>query len=408
MKRQLQKKIASQRLRVDYKRLPHVALLGSTGSIGRQVLDFLGTYKDHYVVAALTAHSSHELLQEQCKQFPNARSVITSQYPDAKDRQRLLVDSAIDERNTIIINALSGIGGVQPTIAAIGAGKIVVLANKESLVVAGEKIMEEARKTGARIIPLDSEASSIWRLLRCEHATDCKEIHDSVVADLCPKKINKVKHIIITASGGPFFGFSKEQLRHVTPEQARSHPTWNMGKKITVDSATLMNKAFEVIECARLFGIASEKITVVINRTSNVHALIEFIDGHIEAVMYPPDMRFPIADSLSRLNPNVLISEYISHLPTMGFTDLRINFQDIDTALFPAVALARDALARGEIACARLCEANETAVQAFLRNEIAFNEIYPFIFRLYELRPHSRSRLKYPLRQRQTLCTPLE
>lgn len=336
-----------------------VVILGSTGSIGTQTLDVISRHPDKFELVGLSANRKSEMSDEQAKKFRPKHTVFCKRH---ENPQRALEELASLPDADIIVNAISGIHGLSPTIAALKAGKTVLLANKESLVMAGELLKKLVRQFGGKIFPIDSEASALWQLL--EH-----------------RDKSSVQLLILTASGGPFRGFTLEQLRHVTPEQALSHPTWKMGEKISIDSATLMNKAFEIIETHWLFDIPAAHIDVVVHRESLVHGLIEWCDGNITALLSAPDMRLPISYALFYPTQPRKAGLGYSHI---NFSRLQLNFEAPNLSVFPGPTLGREVLAAGGILPAALCIANEIAVEQFLRGEISFLDIYPSITRALE------------------------
>jgi 1-deoxy-D-xylulose-5-phosphate reductoisomerase len=339
-----------------------ISILGSTGSIGRQSLEVIAALD--LSVGALTAHASTKLLEEQARRFRPRLAVVTdtAAYADLKTRladtsvrvatgaEGLLEAAALPETDTVI-TAVVGIAGLEPTLAAIDAGKRIALANKETLVCAGELVMERARERGARIIPVDSEHSALFQ---------CLEGNDR----------GEVKRLILTASGGPFFGKSRAELEHVTKDQALKHPNWSMGAKITIDSATMMNKGLEFIEAMRLYGMPPEQISVVIHRESIVHSLVEYRDGAVLAQLGAPDMRLPIQYALTwpERRPGPAKPLDLLSCPSLTFAP-----PDPDT--FRCLGLALEAARTGGTACAVLNGANEAAVGLFLEGKIGFCDI---------------------------------
>ena len=344
-----------------------VSILGSTGSIGRQSLDIIRRLP--VKVAALTAGTSVERMAQQCREFCPDLAVMATQEAAVELQEQLLdlptrvswgeeglIEAATLEQADCVITAVVGMVGLKPTLAAIRAGKRIGLANKETLVCAGELVMAEAKKHQAEIIPVDSEHSAIFQCLMGSH--DPAEI----------------KRIILTCSGGPFFGMKREALRTVTKEDVLRHPTWKMGPKITVDCATLMNKGLEVIEAMRLYSLPLEQVDVVIHRQSIVHSLVEFKDGAVMAQMGTPDMRLPIQLALTYPNRTecpVVSLDLINCGPLTFFAP--------DTEAFPCLALARDCAKRGGTACPVMNGANEEAVALYLRGEIGFYDIYRLV-----------------------------
>jgi 1-deoxy-D-xylulose-5-phosphate reductoisomerase len=341
----------------------NIAILGSTGSIGRSALDVLASMSDGFNVRYLTAHRNIDLLREQINRF-RPRAVAVLEECNASVLRKFLngsteilvgeegmLDLVRRDDVDVVLSSLVGFAGVRPTLAAIEAGKDIALANKETLVVAGELIMEAVHRKGVRLLPVDSEHSAILQCLRGENASE-------------------VRRLILTASGGPFLHLEKEGFERITVEQALNHPTWKMGNKITIDSATLMNKGLEVIEAYWLFGIPPEKIDVVIHPQSIIHSMVEFADGSMKAQMGLPDMRIPIQYALT----------YPGRTPAaygrIDFAELKqMTFLEPDMEKFRCLQLAYDALAAGGSAPAVLNAANEIAVQMFLDRQISFTSI---------------------------------
>src|SRR3989338_239894 len=340
-----------------------ISILGSTGSIGVNALDVISKHPDKFQVVGLAAGENDSLLQAQIEKFkPRIAALFNEKHSDKlkkkiKDKN-VKIASGIDgvlEVATIkdadmIISAIVGAAGLIPTISAIKAGKDIALANKETLVMAGEIVMKEADGK-CRIIPIDSEHSAIFQSLTGE-------------------KRENIRKLILTASGGPFRNYPKEQFEDIKPEDALKHPNWSMGTKITIDSATLINKVFEVIEARWLFGMADENIEVLIHPQSIIHSLVEFIDGSIIAQLGIPDMRIPISYALNY--PDRLENA----LPSLNLAQVKnLSFEMPDTEKFPCLKLAFEALKKGETMPAVLNAANEVAVNAFLNREISFNKI---------------------------------
>ena len=354
----------------------YVSILGSTGSIGRQSLDIIRRLPE-VRVAALTAGSSVERMAEQCREFrpelavmatEAAAKALAAEIADLPIRvswgEEGLIEAATIPDADCVITAVVGMVGLKPTLAAIRAKKRIGLANKETLVCAGELVMAEAEKYGAEIIPVDSEHSAIFQcLMGCG---DKKE----------------VKRLILTCSGGPFFGMTKEQLAAVTKADALKHPNWKMGAKITIDCATLMNKGLEVIEAMRLYRLPLEQVDVVIHRQSIVHSMVEFVDGAVMAQMGTPDMRLPI--QLALTYPERIPS------PVEGLDLLTcgsLTFRKPDLENFPCLALARSCAKQGGTACPAMNGANEEAVALFLQDQIGFYDIYRLVSQAVEAVP---------------------
>lgn len=341
--------------------MKQIAILGSTGSIGRQALQVIAANPDEYQVYALTANTSVDLLIEQALKFkpdavaiaceslyPKLRDALADQpikvYAGAKAIEQLVTAEPID----IVLAAMVGFAGLCPTIEAIKAGKTIALANKETMVVAGELITGLALKYQVPILPVDSEHSAIFQCLQ---------------GDLD----NPLEKIILTASGGPFLNMSTDQLATATKEQALKHPNWDMGAKITIDSASMMNKGFEVIEAKWLFGVPYDRIQVVVHPQSVIHSMVQYADGAVKAQLGAPDMRLPIQYAFSY--PRRLKSDF----PRVDFTELgSLTFQKPDTERFHNLALAYRAISQGGNMPCILNAANEVAVHAFLTGRIGF------------------------------------
>ena len=353
-----------------------VSILGSTGSIGRQSLDIISRLPE-IRVGALTAGTSVERMAQQCRQFQPELAVMATEEA-AKELSSLIGDLPIrvnwGEEGLLeaaslpgadcVITAVVGMVGLKPTLAAIRAGKRIGLANKETLVCAGELVMAEAEKYHAEIVPVDSEHSAIFQcLMGCG---DKKEI----------------KRLILTCSGGPFFGKSKEELKTVTQADALKHPNWKMGAKITIDCATLMYNGLEVIEAMRLYRMPLEKVDVVIHRQSVVHSMVEFTDGAVMAQMGTPDMRLPI--QLALTYPERIPCP-VEPLDLIGCGPLTFSEPDLEN--FPCLALAYRCARQGGTACPAMNGANEEAVAMFLKNEIGFYDIYRLVSQAVEQVP---------------------
>ena len=353
-----------------------VSILGSTGSIGRQSLDIISRLPE-IKVAALTAGTSVDRMVEQCREFLPELAVMATEDAAKELSQRIsdlpirvnwgqagLLEAASLPGADCVITAVVGMVGLKPTLAAIRAGKRIGLANKETLVCAGELVMAEAEKYHAEIIPVDSEHSAIYQCLM--GASDKRE----------------VKRLILTCSGGPFFGRSREELKTVTQADALKHPNWKMGAKITIDCATLMNKGLEVIEAMRLYRMPLERVDVVIHRQSVVHSMVEFTDGAVMAQLGTPDMRLPIQLALTypeRIPCPVEPLDLLSCGP--------LTFSKPDMENFPCLALAYACAKKGGTACPAMNGANEEAVAMFLRNEIGFYDIYRLVSQAVEAVP---------------------
>ena len=339
-----------------------LAVLGSTGSVGTQTLDVVRSFPDHFRIVALAARRSLGLLAEQVEEFcPRLVSCEGSETEKAALLSDGRVECAVedmvrDEDVDLVVNAIVGDLGMGPTLAALRAGKNVALANKEGVVMAGGLLMSTAKVHGAELLPVDSEPNAIWQCLRGEE--------------------ERVSRLIITASGGAFRDRAPEDLAGVTPEEALDHPTWNMGPKITVDSATLMNKAFEVIEAHWLFGVPWENIEVVIHHQSMIHSMVEFVDGSVKAQISPPDMRLPIQYAL--LYPERLENLDVKRFDPVGTGAL--TFEKLAPERYPCFELALEYGRRSGTWPAVLCGADDMAVELFLGRRIGFLDI-PVVIR---------------------------
>lgn len=340
-----------------------IALLGATGSIGRQTLEVVRELG--LSVAALTAHTQIDLLERQARQLMPRLAVLYDETAAQELRRRLrgtgievmageeglLAAATLPEADTVV-TAVMGSVGLKPTLAAIRQGKRIALANKETLVCAGELVMDAAAQYGAEIVPVDSEHSAVFQCLQ-----GCRDR-------------GEVKRILLTCSGGPFYGRTFEELERVTAADALRHPNWHMGPKITVDSATLMNKGLEIIEAMRLYRLPAEQVLAVIHRQSIVHSLVEYRDGALLAQLGTPDMKLPIRYALTY--------PYRAESPDAPLDLLTcgaLTFAPPDETAFPCLRLARQAAKTGGTACAILNGANEAAVGLFLAGEIGFNDI---------------------------------
>ncbi|MDE2888508.1 MAG: 1-deoxy-D-xylulose-5-phosphate reductoisomerase [Gemmatimonadota bacterium] len=340
-----------------------VSLLGSTGSIGTSTLDVLAGLPERFEVECLSAGSNIDLLCDQVKRFRPKRVCVGEEYAkEAGERNELkglellhgpdgLIALATDSRVDLVINGLVAGAGLRPTLAAVEAGRDVAIANKETLVVAGHLVTELAARNGVRLIPLDSELTPLWQNLQ----------------GVSPQQVTR---IVLSASGGPFFDMSLDEMARATPEEALRHPTWRMGPKITIDSATLMNKGFEVIESRWFLGLDIEQIDVVIHRQSIVHCLVEFLDGSLTAHLSHPDMRLPIQQALT--HPERLPTP----VPSLDLVSTgSLSFHAPDLERFPCLALAYEVCREGGTAAAVLNAANEIGVYAFLAGRIGFLDV---------------------------------
>lgn len=362
--------------------LETVTILGATGSIGRQTLDVLARNPERYRVLGLTAGHRWRELAEHCLTWrppfaaladEQAAEALRNHLREAGSHTQVLAGhagvaevAALQEADTVVA-AIVGAAGVRPTLAAVEAGKKILLANKETLVVTGALFMEAVKRHGATLLPVDSEHNAIFQCLPADGVGP------------------GVRRLLLTASGGPFRGWTREQLTAVTPEQAVCHPNWDMGPKISVDSATLMNKGLEYIEACWLFDVAPERIDVVIHPQSVVHSMVEYLDGSVLAQMGTPDMRTPIACALS------WPERIESGASRLDFATLSgLDFQAPDNDAFPCLGLARQAMEEGGAATAVLNAANEEAVAAFLDRRLGFNAIGAVVEETLQRTPSSR------------------
>ena len=352
-----------------------VSILGSTGSIGRQTLDIIDNL--NIPVAALTAGSNAQRMAEQCRKYQPKLAVMSTQASAQQLKEMIsdlptevmwgeegLIAAATIDDADCIITAVVGMVGLKPTLAAIRAHKRIGLANKETLVCAGQLVMAEAKKYNAEIIPVDSEHSAIFQCLM-----GCGDRRE-------------VKRILLTCSGGPFYGKTKEELGVVTKADALKHPNWKMGAKITIDCATLMNKGLEVIEAMRLYDLPLEQVDVLIHRQSIVHSMVEFTDGAVMAQLGAPDMRLPIQLAMTYPARSATPVDFLD-LTTCG----ALTFSHPDMEAFPCLALARKCAEEGGTACPAMNGANEEAVALFLDDKIGFYDIYDLVSRAVDAVP---------------------
>lgn len=345
--------------------MKRISILGSTGSIGTQCLDVISGNRDRFSVAALSCSRSIELLCRQIEEFSPA-AVCVAEEADAAELSKKysgieffhgdegLKAIASMEDCDMVVNSLMGMRGLEPTMAAIEAGKDIAFANKETLVVGGQLVMDAVKRRGVKLLPVDSEHSAVFQCIQGSAG-------------------NEIRRLILTASGGPFRGYSAEQLKNVTLEQALAHPNWSMGKKITVDSATMMNKGLEVIEAKWLFGIPAEKIQIVVHPQSILHSAVEYCDGSVIGQMGMPDMRVPIAYALSY--PERM--EMTSSMESLDFFSLKdgMTFYPADADVFRTIGLAYEACRVGGSYPVVLNGANEVLVDMFLKGKIRFTDI---------------------------------
>lgn len=356
--------------------MKRIAILGSTGSIGTQALDVIAEHADLFEAYVLTANNSTDKLIEQARRFRPEIVVIANKqhYETVRDAladlpvkvyagKEALCEVVTDRHVDIVLASMVGFAGLQPTISAIRAKKAIALANKETLVVAGELIVRLAQENNVPILPVDSEHSAIFQ---------------------CLEPRNRIEKILLTCSGGPFRHFTEEQLATVTKAQALAHPTWSMGAKITIDSATLMNKGFEVIEARWLFGATPDQIQVVVHPQSVIHSMVQFADGAVKAQLGMPDMRLPIQYAFSY--PDRLQSSF-ERLDFFKLADL--TFEHPDTRRFPCLQLAYDALRQGGNMPCIVNAANEIANRAFIEDRISFGRISDIIAQAMSHMPYS-------------------
>ena len=342
--------------------MKRISILGSTGSIGTQCLDVISGNRDRFSVAALSCSKSIELLCRQIEEFSPA-AVCVAEEADAAELSKkysgieffhgdegLRAIAAMEDCD-MVVNSLMGMRGLEPTMAAIEAGKDIAFANKETLVVGGQLVMDAVKRRGVKLLPVDSEHSAVFQCIQGSAG-------------------NEIRRLILTASGGPFRGYSAEQLKSVTLEQALAHPNWSMGKKITVDSATMMNKGLEYIEARWLFNASAQQMEVLIHPQSVIHSMVRYQDGSVLAQLGEPDMRTPIAHTMGwpqRLNSGV---------KPLDFCQLsNLSFSAPDYTRYPCLKLAMDAFDVGQAATTTLNAANEESVAAFLHGDIRFTDI---------------------------------
>ncbi len=342
--------------------MKNITVLGSTGSIGTQTLAVMARNKDLFRLTAITGYSNIKLLEEQTRCFaPKFVAVANEKYyselktalADTSTKVLCGVEGMCEvaalPENDMVVSSTVGISGLKPTLAAIEAGHDIALANKETLVTAGQYVTERVREKGVKLLPVDSEHSAIFQCLACGH---------------------KPKRLILTASGGPFFGKKKEELKRVSLQDALKHPNWSMGQKITIDSATMMNKGLEIIEAKWLFDMDVDKIDVVVHRESIIHSLIELSDGSILAQMGEPDMKLPISVALFYPEREFVVEEPFDFLKHPN-----LSFYRPDEEAFPCLKLAKEALKIGGTMPCFMNGANEAAVDLFLRQKIGFTDI---------------------------------
>ena len=370
--------------KIDLNKQKLLTVLGSTGSIGKSTLDVVARHPDKYQIFALTANQQDELLFEQCSLFKPRFAVMLNEQASKRLSSRLVsaglkteVLSGVEGLEQVsaapevdaVMAAIVGAAGLRPTLAAAHAGKRILLANKETLVMAGRIFMDAVHKSGSELLPIDSEHNAIFQALP-----------DQYCGDMATSGVSK---ILLTASGGPFRNTPLAELKHVTPDQACAHPNWSMGRKISVDSATMMNKGLEVIEAHWLFNAHADSIQVVVHPQSVIHSMVQYVDGSVMAQLGNPDMRTPIAYGLAypkRIDAGVA--------PLDLFKIAHLDFVAPDFERFPCLALAYRALRAGGTAPALMNAANEVAVEAFLGKRIAFLDIPRLIGNVLDKLPY--------------------
>ncbi|MCG8492300.1 MAG: 1-deoxy-D-xylulose-5-phosphate reductoisomerase [Sneathiellales bacterium] len=340
-----------------------VTILGSTGSVGLSTLKLIEEDRERFSIQTLTANNNVELLAEQAVQYGASRAIIANEalYETLKNKlENTGIEVAAGHKAIVeasgegvdwLMSSIVGIAGLAPTMAAVTSGTTVALANKEALVCGGELVMEQVNKCGATLLPVDSEHNAIFQVFE-------------------NNQLDKIERLILTASGGPFLGKSREEMAKVTREEALAHPNWDMGAKISIDSATMMNKGLEFIEAFYLFPVTQDQIEILVHHQSVIHSLVEYKDGSVLAQMGSPDMRTPISYALGWPNRHPFAAQKLN-LAKIG----KLTFEDPDPVQFPAIRLAQEALKAGKSAPAILNAANEVAVDSFLKGQIGFLKI---------------------------------
>ena len=356
----------------------NLCILGATGSIGQSTLDVVRLHPEKFNIVSLSANASVEKIIEQCVEF-QPKYVVMGSAKYAEKLTQLLIEKKIDgisvsygeealialacaDEVDTVMAAIVGAAGLMPTLSAVKAGKRVLLANKEALVTSGAIFMNAVKESGAELLPIDSEHNAIFQ---------CLPWQEQARVGHCQLSQNGISKILLTGSGGPFRTWSLDELETVTPDQACAHPNWDMGRKISVDSATMMNKGLEFIEAKWLFNVEPDDIQVVLHPQSTIHSMVQYLDGSVIAQMGNPDMRTPIAHALSfplRIDSGVKQLDF--------FNTASFEFQAVDFAKYPNLKLAIEACKNGQAACTALNAANEIAVAAFLDEKIKFNDIY--------------------------------
>jgi 1-deoxy-D-xylulose-5-phosphate reductoisomerase len=355
----------------------NIAILGVSGSVGTQALDVARARG--YKVDLISANRNEQIAESAAREFNPRFLAMGSEEAARSMKLRLadtdikifageegIVDAVAETSAQTVVNSILGEAGLKPSLAVIDAGKRLALANKESLVIAGDIVMSRARARGVEIIPVDSEHSAIFQSLKSG-------------------KSEEVKRLWLTASGGPFFGKTRAELASVTLEDTLAHPTWKMGKKITVDSATLMNKGFEIVEAAHLFGIPSNRIKVIVHRESILHSAVEYIDNSVIGEFSVPDMRMCVQYAVDYPDRCESVSDELDLTKLGGLT-----FREPDTEAFPLLSLAKEAYARGGATCAVMNAADEVAVEAFLSGKIGFNTVSDTVIRTVDVMSDAR------------------
>jgi 1-deoxy-D-xylulose-5-phosphate reductoisomerase len=356
----------------------NLCILGSTGSIGQSTLDVVRLHADKFNVVSLSANSSIDIIVEQCIEFsPQSVVIVCSKRAEelsvrlkennlgtikVESGNEALIELAKSPETDTVMAAIVGAAGLMPTLAAVQAGKKVLLANKEALVTSGAIFIDAVEQSGAQLLPIDSEHNAIFQ---------CLPWQEQARVGHCQLEKNGISKILLTGSGGPFRTWSLNELENVTPDQACAHPNWDMGKKISVDSATMMNKGLELIEAKWLFNVEADDIQVVLHPQSTIHSMVQYLDGSVIAQMGNPDMRTPIAHALAypdRIDSGVA--------PLDFFNTSSFEFQAVDFNKYPNLELAIEACNSGQAACTALNAANEIAVEAFLDKKIKFTDIY--------------------------------
>jgi 1-deoxy-D-xylulose-5-phosphate reductoisomerase len=364
--------------KIDQGAIRQLCILGSTGSIGVSTLDVVRRHPEKFNIVSLSAHASVDKLVEQCVEFcPQTVVIVSSKHAkqlalrlaeknlssiEIKSGTEALIELARSSDTDTVMAAIVGAAGLMPTLAAVQAGKRVLLANKEALVTSGAIFIDAVKQSGAQLLPIDSEHNAIFQSLPWQ---------EQMRVGHCQLSQNGISKILLTGSGGPFRTWQLEELENVTPDQACAHPNWDMGRKISVDSATMMNKGLEFIEAKWLFNVEADDIQVVLHPQSTIHSMVQYQDGSVIAQMGNPDMRTPIAHALAypeRIDSGVA--------PLDFFNTAAFEFQPVDFKRYPNLRLAIEACESGQAACTALNAANEIAVAAFLDEKIKFNDIY--------------------------------